>query len=269
MASRTRLGVIGCGQMARALLTGFSKEGSMFSSLLLYDIDPAKSEALADEFGGTTKENSRSIAEEADLILLAVKPAQIVPVLCDIESVLHEERLLVSVAAGISTAKIVHEVGKHVAVVRVMPNTPSLIGMGATAVAFGSSVAEGDKELIIKMFSTVGIVESVPESYMDAITAVSGSGPAYVFLVAEAMTDAAVEVGIPRDLARRLVNQTLTGSVAMMQTEGKHPALLREQVASPGGTTIAGIRALETGGIRAAFFEAVNAAYQRSKILGQ
>lgn len=269
MDARTKLGIIGCGQMAHALLKGFNQDSPMFASVFMYDIDPSKARALADEFSGTVKESSHEVAEGADLILLAVKPAQIVSVLRDIESVIHEDRLLVSIAAGISITKILHEVGKHVSVIRVMPNTPSLIGMGATAVAFGTSVAEADKELITKMFLSVGSVDTVPESYMDAITAVSGSGPAYIFTVAEAMTDAAVEVGLPRDLARKLVNQTLAGSVAMLQMEGSHPVLLREQVTSPGGTTIAGLKALESRGLRGAFFDAINAAFQRAKILGQ
>jgi pyrroline-5-carboxylate reductase len=130
--------------------------------------------------------------------------------------------------------------------------------------SFSSSVADFKRNLIMDLFSSVGLVETIPEGYMDSVTAVSGSGPAFVFLVAEALTDAAVDVGLPRDLARRLVDQTLIGASLMLQQSDEHPAVLRERVTSPGGTTIAGLRALESGGLRAAFFDAIREAYQRS-----
>ncbi|MGE5415520.1 MAG: pyrroline-5-carboxylate reductase [Acidobacteriota bacterium] len=263
-----QLGIIGCGQMARALLGGFAREADLFSSILLHDIDPGKAGVLAKEYNAKSVESSRDLAAAANIILLAVKPGQVSTVLRQIVPTLNENKLLVSIAAGISIGAILHEVGRHMPVARVMPNTPCLLGQGMVALSPGTFVEEKSLALLKRMFSTVGLVEIVPEGYMDAVTAVSGSGPAYIFLVAEAMTDAAVEVGLPRDIARTLVNQTISGAVAMLQT-GEHPSKLKDQVTSPGGTTIVGIRALESGGVRAAFFAAVREAFERSKALGQ
>lgn len=269
MPDRNILGVIGCGQMGGVLLAGMVREGGVFDSTLVFDIEPSRTREAASDWGVIVKESSLAVANEADVVVLAVKPAQVKEVLSQIAPVINENKLLISIAAGISLSFIAGAVDKSLPLVRVMPNTPCLVGEGAVAVSVGNFVTEKDRDLLLQMFSTVGMVQFVPEGYMDAVTAVSGSGPGYLFLVAEAMTDAAVEVGLPRQLARLLVNQTLLGTAQLLIETGEHPAVLRDQVTSPGGTTIAGLTALEGGGLRAAFFNAVKEAFERSKLLGQ
>ncbi|MGE5545197.1 MAG: pyrroline-5-carboxylate reductase [Bacillota bacterium] len=258
------LGVIGCGQMARALLGGFTECRELLTSISLFDIDSTKAEALAGVYGADVADSGYNLAQGVDVVVLAVKPPQVKAVLKEIAPALDADKVLVSLAAGVTLDSIRQDIDPNIPVARVMPNVSCLIGQGVMGLSFSSSVADDKRELILRLFSTTGLVEIVPEEYMDAVTAVSGSGPAFVFLVAEALTDAAVDVGLPRDLARRLVNQTLIGSAIMMRESGEHPAVLRERVTSPGGTTIAGLRALERGGIRAAFFDAVREAYQRA-----
>lgn len=269
MNSRQNLGVIGCGRMAYALLAGLTRSGHQFARLAGSDVDAARAELCARDFGMQVAASNAEVAGSADVLVLAVKPAQVPVVLDDIRDRVRPGTLLVSIAAGVATSDIERRLPAGVAVVRVMPNTPCLVGEGASAVARGASASAADEGLVLQMFAALGQAVAVPESAMDAVTALSGSGPAYVYLVAEAMVDAGVEVGLPRDLARALALQTLKGSVAMLQTTGEHPAVLREQVTSPGGTTIAGLRQLEEGGLRAAFFRAVRSAYQRSIELGR
>lgn len=263
MASILKLGFIGCGQMARALLGGFTRHND-FLTITLFDIDADKVQALADEFGAQVADTGSTLVQDVDLVVLAVKPLQVITVLKEIAPVLNKKKVLVSVAAGVTLDNIQKEIGSQIPVVRVMPNVPCLIGQGAMGISYNSSVTDNKRILVENLFSSVGSVEPISEEYMDAVTAVSGSGPAFVFLVAEALTDAAVDIGLPRDLARRLVSQTLIGSSAMLQQSGEHPAVLKERVTSPGGTTIAGLRALESGGVRAAFFGAIREAYLRS-----
>jgi len=263
MDSGYTLGLIGCGQMARALLGGFAGRG-LLREITLYDIEPAKARGLAEDYGARVADSGYTLAKDADIVIVAVKPPQVKTVLKEIAPVLNADKVLISVAAGVALASIREIIAPDIPVVRVMPNVPCLIGQGVSGLSFGGSLADDKRRLIIELFSAVGLVEVIPEEYMDAVTAVSGSGPAFVFLVAEALTDAAVDIGLPRDIARRLVNQTLTGSSLMMQETGEHPAILRERVTSPGGTTIAGLRALERGGVRAAFFDAVREAYNRA-----
>jgi pyrroline-5-carboxylate reductase len=236
---------------------------------LFHDIDGARAQTFARDFDGEAMASGLALTENADIVLLAVKPAQVVPVLKQVAPALREDKLLVSIAAGVSISTLTQHTGKRIPVTRVMPNTVCLVGKGATAVAFDNLVSEQDRDLILRLFAAVGMARAVAEDYMDAVTAVSGSGPAYLFLVAEAMTDAAVEIGLSRELARDLVNQTLMGASYMLQDSGEHPALLRERVTSPGGTTIAGLRALEEGGLRSAVFNAIDQACRRSKLLGQ
>lgn len=264
MGTGFTLGVIGCGQMARALLGGFTEHQGLLTSISLFDIESGKAISLAADYGANVADSGYTLALGVDVVVLAVKPPQIKMVLSEIAPALNADKVLISVAAGVTLDSIREGIDPHVPVARVMPNVPCLIGQGTMGLSFSSSVADDQRELVLKLFSTVGLVEIIPEEFMDGVTAVSGSGPAFVFLVAEALTDAAVDVGLPRDLARRLVNQTLVGSAVMMQETGEHPAVLRERVTSPGGTTIAGIRALENGGVRAAFFDAVREAYHRS-----
>ncbi|PKM76327.1 MAG: pyrroline-5-carboxylate reductase [Firmicutes bacterium HGW-Firmicutes-15] len=263
-----KLGIIGCGKMAYALLKGISQGPSIYASIYACDTSSVRTELFANEFNSITV-TPDELVTNADLIILAVKPGQIKMVLADTSGLWNNEKLLVSIAAGIKTAMIEEELAEPVPVVRVMPNTPCLIGEGASALAAGKYASRADLDIVQAILNKVGVSVIVDEVYMDAVTAVSGSGPAYVFLVAEAMMDSALHLGLNSDMARQLVLQTLKGSISMLEQTGEHPAILKAQVTSPGGTTIAGLRELEAGGIREAFFAAMERACQRSIELGK
>jgi pyrroline-5-carboxylate reductase len=176
---------------------------------------------------------------------------------------------VLSIAAGVTTAVIEDAVGTEAAVVRAMPNTPALVGAGAAAISGGSRATEADLDWAAAILGSVGTVERVPEHLLDAVTGLSGSGPAYLFLVAEALIDAGVLVGLPRDISRALTTQLLVGTAALLSDSGESPDVLRGQVTSPGGTTASGLRVLEQHGVRAAFLDAVVAATERSRKLGE
>lgn len=269
MNPRQTLGVIGCGKMAFALLAGLVKSDHGYKQVIAFDVDDSRTTLMARELSVQPVQSNREVVKQADVVLLAVKPNQVASVLDEIRDDFAESKLVVSIAAGITTQFIEARLNKNLPVLRVMPNTPCLVGEGAIAVSPGRFATSEHLEVGSRMFAAVGKAVVVPESYLDAVTAVSGSGPAYVYLVAEAMTDAGVEIGLPRDLARSLVIQTIRGSIAMLEATGEHPAVLREQVTSPGGTTIAGLRQLEENGLRGAFFKAIRRAYERSLEMGK
>lgn len=260
------LGIIGCGKMAYALLKGIS-QNSVYTSIYACDTSSERMDLFARDFNAITV-TAPELVSKADLIILAVKPGQIKSVLAETNEQWDNCKLLVSIAAGIKTTSIEEQLGKQVPVVRVMPNTPCLIGEGASALTAGRYARLTDLEIVQSILRQVGIAVIVDEIYMDAVTAVSGSGPAYSFLIVEAMMDAALHLGLTSDLARQLVVQTLKGSISMVEQTAEHPAVLKAQVTSPGGTTIAGLRELEAGGIREAFFAAIERACQRSIELG-
>ncbi|NLB18870.1 MAG: pyrroline-5-carboxylate reductase [Syntrophomonadaceae bacterium] len=266
MTEKLGLGIIGCGQMGQAVYQGLIKQRVELDKIVLFDIDQARSAELACQTEvARVADSAVSLAETADIIIVAVKPHQVGSVLQEIRPVLRRNQMLVSLAAGIALDVIQSEAGSDIPVVRIMPNVPSLVGHGALGISFGNSVAEHQKPLIFGIFEALGLVEEVPDDLMDAVTALSGSGPAFIFLVAEALCDGAVSVGMPRDLARRLTDQTLLGAAAMLQQTGEHPAVLREKVTSPGGTTIAGLGALERGGVRGIFYDAIKEAFMKSR----
>lgn len=263
------LGLIGCGRMAYALMKGIgSAEFLGFDSLLVNDIDSERMALFQEEFKAIPSDASE-VLHSSRVIILAVKPQQLRTVLDANRLLWTAEHLLISLAAGIETSSYESEIGLHLPVVRVMPNTPCLVGQGVSAISAGRYAAEKDLQLVAKMFEQLGTCVKVEEKHMDAITAISGSGPAYAFLVAESLMNAALQVGLDLKLARQLVIGTIKGSMEMMEQSGEHPAILREQVCSPGGTTIAGIRQLEENGLRRAFFQAVEKAYERSIELGK
>jgi pyrroline-5-carboxylate reductase len=262
-----KLGIIGCGKMGYALIKGFTQGNGDYEAIYVCDTDSERSQLFVREFGAIPV-SKQDLIGNSDIIILAVKPAQIKAVLAGTQPVWNTNKLLISIAAGVKTITLERELGQPVPVVRVMPNTPCLVGEGVSAVAGGSSASLNDMQLVQTMLGKVGLAVIVDEASMDAVTAVSGSGPAYAFLVVEAMTDAALSVGLGSDMARRLVIQTLKGSLSMLEQTAEHPAVLKAQVTSPGGTTIAGLRELEAGGIREAFFAAIERAWQRSIELG-
>jgi pyrroline-5-carboxylate reductase len=209
------------------------------------------------------------VVGQSDIVLLAVKPHQIGEVLRNTAQAWKPGQLLISVAAGAKTGFIQSCLPPDGKVVRIMPNLPALVGEGITAIAAGEGASEEDLIQVEKLLSGLGRTVRTDEKHMDAITAVSGSGPAYVMMVVEAMTEAAVHIGLDWELAKELVLTTIGGSIKMLEITGKHPAELRNQVSSPGGTTIAAVKQLEEQGLRSAFYNAIEKAYHRSIQLGQ
>ncbi len=254
--------------MATALVGGVLKTGVFpAESIRVYDCVPAASEALGQKTGVTAVANAGALAEEVDALVLCVKPADALDALRGLDGKLGG-KLVISIVAGLSIAALEKAAGSSTRVVRVMPNTPALVGQGAAAFAIGSTANRNDADLVSKILSAVGCAAEVKESLLDAVTGLSGSGPAYIYLVIEALADGGVLMGLPRDLALKLAAQTVAGSAAMVLQTGQHPAALRDQVTSPGGTTIAGMEQLEEAAVRAALMNAVRAATERSRELG-
>jgi pyrroline-5-carboxylate reductase len=211
-------------------------------------------------------ENLEAVAE-ADTVIVVVKPQDMHELLTEIAPMLRPHALVVSLAAGVDTASIESALGSDVAVVRVMPNTPAQVDEGMAAISPGSSATQDHLDRVTTILSATGRVVTVPERYQDAVTAISGSGPAYLFFVVEAMIEAGVHLGLPRDTATELVVQTMLGSAKLLRETGEHPTVLRERVTSPGGTTAAAVRQLEDHKVRAAFMGAIEAARDRSRDL--
>lgn len=269
MVDRRSLAVIGCGKMATAIIAGLAAEGAKYNPLLLYDINQMAVENLASVSGGQVATTMKEAITGAGIVLLAVKP-QIIPlIIADLSTYLQSGQLIISIAGGVSTHYLERELGQHPAVIRVMPNTPCLVGKGTLAVSKGNYVHETDLTAMDMLFNPLGQVTMVAEEQMDAVSALSGCGPAYFLLLAEAMIDAGVEMGLSRPLATKLVQGTLTGTGAMWEQSGEHPVVLKEQVTSPGGSTIAALRVLEERGLRAAMINAVTRAAERTKEIGR
>jgi len=261
--------VIGCGKMGTALVGGAIRAGALAPEHVTgYDPVSAAAAAFAETTGAGTSDDVASAVADADAVLLCVKPHDALNVITSLATKDSGSKLLISVVAGVSLAALQSAVPASWRVVRAMPNTPALVGKGATAFCRGTSTTDDDAAVAMKLFSSVGIAIEVPERLMNAVTGLSGSGPAYGFLCIEALADGGVSAGLPRDQAMKLAAQTMLGAAAMVAETGMHPAALKDAVASPGGTTIAGIEALEKGGLRAALIAAVNAAAKRAGELG-
>jgi len=270
MAFATRLVFIGAGNMAEALLRGILAANRMSPvDILVTDVRAERLAYLQTTYGIGISSDNVEAARRAETILLAVKPQVMAGVLDDLKGTLSAQQLLVSIAAGISTTSIAEHFPHSVRVIRVMPNTPALVLEGVSALARGQHAEPQDLEAARYLFEAVGKVVVVDEALMDAVTGLSGSGPAYVFLVIEALSDAGVKVGLPRDVALALAAQTVRGAARLVQETGKHPGELKDMVTSPGGTTIAGLHALEQGAVRSALISAVEAATRRSQELGK
>lgn len=262
------LGIIGCGKMAQALLGGATRAGVLADHKVLF-FDPAAEarEAFAKVVPDGIDSDFSSLESESDALLFCVKPHAVLSILSDLQP-RSEGRLIISIAAGIALSALEETAQADDAVVRVMPNTPALVGEAASAVSFGKNVTDRHKTFVRSLLTAVGTLSEVPENLMDAVTGLSGSGPAYVFTIIEALTDAGVLNGLPRPEAKTLATQTLLGATKMVAESDDHPAALRDMVTSPGGTTIAGLAALEKGGLRATLQDAVTAATRRSRELG-
>lgn len=264
------IGFLGAGKMATALAQGFLHAGLVRSeNLFASDVVPAAREAFVRTTGGQAKAGNSEVAAVADILFLAVKPDQIAGVLTELGSVLSRERhLLISIAAGISL-KALETAAPGNRFIRVMPNTPALVGASASAYALGSAATPTDGKTAQALLGSVGIALEVKEKLLDAVTGLSGSGPAYGFLMIEALADGGVAAGLPRDIAQKLAAQTLFGAAKMVLETRQHPGALKDAVCSPGGTTIEAMHELEKGGVRAALISAVRASAEKSKRLGQ
>ena len=262
----TQTAILGAGVMGENLLSGLVRAGRRVDHLLVGEKRPARARELEERYGVAVVSN-REAARRADTIAVVVKPQDMNDLLTEIAPELRPGQLLVSLAAGITTAWIESHVPDGVAVVRVMPNTPALVDEGMAAISPGSHCDEAHLTEAESLMASTGKVLRVPERQMDAVTAISGSGPAYLFFVVEAMIEAGVHLGLPRATASELVVQTVVGSAHMLRETGAHPVVLREQVTSPGGTTAAALRELEIHKVRAAFLAAIEAAHDRSREL--
>lgn len=268
-APGTRWGFIGAGKMATALARGMIRAGvAEPAAIATFDPVPAMAEALAAD-GIAACGSNRDVAALSDVLVLAVKPQAMPPVLAELQPSMTPGHLVISVAAGVSLTTLAAGLGPEPRLVRVMPNTPAMVGEGASGFCLGAGTTPRDEALVRRMLDAVGRSFRVPESLLDAVTGLSGSGPAFVYLVIEALSDGGVRVGLPRDVATTLAAQTVLGAARMVLETGLHPGVLKDQVTSPGGTTIAGLHALERGAARAALIDAVEAASKRSAELAE
>jgi len=262
------LAVIGAGAMGSALMRGLLQRGAMRSEqIVATDVEETRLQA-AKQLGVQTTTDNKTAVQQSDIVLLCVKPQVMDEVLTDIAPAVNPQRhCVISIAAGVPIARLEAKLPEGTRVVRVMPNTPAQVLEGATAIALGTHATETHQQIAHAIFRAVGLVVDVPEKLMDAVTALSGSGPAYAFVFMEALADAGVNLGLPREVALKLAAQTLLGAAKMLLETGKHPGELKDMVTSPGGTTIAALAVLEQQAFRGALIAAVAAAYQRAKEL--
>ena len=260
---------LGAGAMGEALSRGLvAAQLYAPGDITFFDIDAARVAALSDSLGARAATSALEAAQNADAILIAVKPQHIESALEPLRAEITPNQLVMSIAAGVSTSRLEACFDQAVPVVRVMPNTPALVGAAATAVCRGTHASAENLATAKRIFVAVGVCVEANEKLLDAVTGLSGSGPAYVFNFIEALADGGVRAGLPRDVALQLAAQTVMGSAQMVLETGEHPGVLKDRVASPGGTTIAGLHELERGGFRGIVMDAVVAASERSKELG-
>lgn len=270
MADGLTIGFIGAGKMASALAKGFLRASLVTADqMVASDVREEGRREFAREVGGRTIAYNPDAARGANVVVLAVKPDQISGVLQEIRPVLTEQHLIVSIAAGVPLARLEEALFDGARVIRVMPNTPALVGASASAFALGRWATREDAELAQRLLSAVGLAFELPEKLLDGVTGLSGSGPAYIYQVIEALSDGGVAVGLPRAVATRLAAQTVLGAAKMVLETGQHPGELKDMVTSPGGTTIEGIHELEKGGLRAALMNAVRASADKARKIGQ
>jgi pyrroline-5-carboxylate reductase len=267
-----RIGLLGAGAMGEALAGGLVAAGVPADHLRAADPDAAQRERIARALGIEVSADNAAVVRDSDVVVIAVKPTVVARALnglrTDVSDALGAP-LWISIAAGVSLARLAADLPPGARIVRAMPNTPALVRAGATAFAANASATAADRATAKAIFESVGFAWEAPdEALLDAVTGLSGSGPAYVFVFLEALADAGVRAGLPRDAAHRLACQTVLGAAKLALESGQHPGQLKDRVTSPGGTTIAGLARLEAGGFRAAVLEAVDAAARRSRELG-
>lgn len=264
-----RVGFVGTGKMATALAKGLIESRFVPAHAVLgSDVVSVARQGFSEVTGARSCEDNAEVSG-CDVVFLAVKPQQMPAALKSLGRKAGRSTLVISIAAGVPIASIASALGRDARVIRVMPNTPCLVGAGASAYSLGEAATADDGELVRSMLETVGTAVEVPESALDAVTGLSGSGPAYVYQIIEALSDGGVRVGLPRHVATQLAAQTVLGAAKMVLETGEHPGVLKDAVTSPGGTTIAGLHELERSGLRAALMNAVEAATSRSQELGR
>lgn len=263
-----RIAVLGTGKMGGILVQAFLNGGLFTHHQLAATVaHEERAEALTARFGFTVTTDNLAAAQDADVILLGVKPQQMTDVVRGIAPVLKPGKLLISFAASVKTSALEEAAGGKASVIRAMPNTPAMLGAGITAICRGSFVTDEQLALAETIFRTVGRTVVVDEKHMDAVTGLSGSGPAFLYIIIEALAEAGVNVGLPRDIATQLAAQTTYGAAKMVLETGSHPALLKDEVTTPAGCTVDGILELEEGGLRVTLIKAVKRATQRAKEL--
>ena len=263
-----RVAVLGAGKMGGILLQAFLKNNLLAPGQIFATVQhPERARALSTQFGVEVTTDNLAAARQSDVILLGVKPTQVPALVAEIRTVLTPEKTLLSFAASVKTRSIEDAAGCELAVIRAMPNTPAMVGAGVTALCGGRFVAAEQMAVAQSIFQTVGRTVVVDEKHMDAVTGLSGSGPAFLYIIIEALAEAGVNVGLPRDVATLLAAQTTLGSARMVLETGSHPALLKDAVTTPAGCTVDGILELEEGGLRVTLIKAVKRATQRAKEL--
>jgi pyrroline-5-carboxylate reductase len=265
-----RIGFLGAGKMATALARGWLAAGLVTSDRVLAgDPLPQARDAFRGETGVAAADDNRAVVGKSELLVLAVKPQDAAAVLAEVRPLLAPHHCVVSIVTGVTLRQLAEALGASCRLVRVMPNTPCLLGASASAYAPAETATAEDVRLVDRLLGAVGRAVRLPEKLLDAVTGLSGSGPAFVYVTIEALSDGGVRVGLPRDIATLLAAQTVLGAARMVLETGLHPGALKDMVASPGGTTIAGLHALERGGLRAALMDAVEAAARRAAELGK
>ena len=269
-----RLGVIGVGNMGAAIIKGYLAGGADPKSVCVCGHNPERTAAFAKETGVTVCENIAALTQECGAVMIAVKPKDVKGVFAEMAAALTADKVIISIAAGLSITALSEMAagandtagtGRSLKIVRVMPNTPSMVGAGMSALCRSESVSDEEFEYVMNIFKSIGEAEEIAENLMDAVTGVSGSGPAFVYLFIEALADGAVLAGLPRAKATKFAAQTVLGSAKMVLETGQHPGELKDAVCSPAGTTIEGVRSLEAAGFRNAAMSAVIAAAEKSK----
>lgn len=265
-----KIAMIGAGSMAEALLSGMVRKNIIGKDRIWVTnrSNREKLESIKNTYGVNISYDRKEIVEHADIVILAMKPKDAAEAMEEIRHYLTHRTMIVSLLAGITIDTIERLAGKSIPVVRVMPNTSAAIGQSATAIAFNNQVDEKQKAIVKMMFDTVGLTVFVNEDQLDAVTGLSGSGPAYIYYLIEAMEKSAVEIGLDRSLAKKLIVQTLIGAAGMVAQTNKEPAMLRKDVTSPGGTTEAGLKVLQAKGVQEAFIHCIKEATNQSKRLG-
>lgn len=267
MAAEKKIGFIGTGNMGSAMIGGLLETGTVSAeNLAVSDLNQESLKKLSEKWPAIkTSQNNKETVDFADIIVIAVKPHIYKPVIEEIAPIVNDDTIIVTIAAGVTIEQAESMFGRKIKIVRTMPNTPALVGEGVTAYCCNSLVSQEDESAVLPLLESFGIVEKIGEEYFDAVISVSGSSPAYVFMIIEAMADGAVLQGLPRAQAYRMAAQALLGSAKMILETGSHPGALKDAVCSPGGTTIEAVRTLEEKGMRSAIIEAMKNCAEKSK----